>query len=428
MPPRCPPPAPRATLQNADVSLPRRRYGRWGRGSGDGVAFLRLTKQTAGSTPSHRRGGRRWRRSADGPVSKCDLLADEGGTAVGVCGDGSVTGDPGLQHHLVAVRSVVVPAVEVEARIDLTCPLATRAPGAVSRHQERQQLLAQAFAVQLLFRAPLVLTVHARSDVDVFRHPCPCFRPHGRVVYCPAGKPYVQEETRKPQPRCPSPFLDQGDPPLHATVALRSVDGGELATDAVLSQQVSKRVVDEFRPVVCAEGSRLPVLLPQRLDDRQEDAEGVGDGVGGFVLQEDRPPQVGVAVYDEEAINQPSGRGRHSTGEITVKKLKRPGRPPRCGPRNTPTNSLRRHAFGAMYERSRQLYSNLFRSLAQVALMRVTEASVYIIEVMDVEAPGRRTAATMAGETMVLETVVAGMPGFRQTAGEPLWATLVACT
>ena len=74
----------------------------------------------------------------DDPVSKCDLLADEGGTAVGVCGVGGVADDPGLQHHLVVVRSVVVPAVEVEARIGLTCPLGTQAPGAVSRHQERQ--------------------------------------------------------------------------------------------------------------------------------------------------------------------------------------------------------------------------------------------------------------------------------------------------
>ena len=75
----------------------------------------------------------------------------------------------------------------------------------------------------------------------------------------------------------------------------------------MLSQQVSKRFVDEFRPVVCAEGSRLPVLLPQRLDGHQKDAEGVGDGVGGFVLQEGRPPQVGVAVHDEKAVNRPSG-------------------------------------------------------------------------------------------------------------------------
>ena len=73
----------------------------------------------------------------DGTVSKCDLLADEGGTAVGVCGVGGVAGDPGLQHHLVAVRCVVVPAVDIEARIGLVCPLGTRAPGAVSRHQER---------------------------------------------------------------------------------------------------------------------------------------------------------------------------------------------------------------------------------------------------------------------------------------------------
>ena len=287
-----------------------------------------------------------------------------------------VAGDPRLQYYLVAVQSVVVPAVEVEARIDLTCPLGTRAPGAVSRHQERQQLLAQAFAVQLLFRAPHVLTVHARSDVDVFRHPCPCFPPNGRVVHCPAGKPCVREETRKPLPRCPSPFLDQGDPPLHATVALRSVDGGELAADAVLNQQVSERFVDEFRPVVCAEGSQLPVLLLHRLDGRQKDAEGVGDGVGGFVLQEDRPLRVGVEVEDEEAINQPSGRGRHSTGEIAIEKLERLGRPPRRAPRNTPTNPLRRRAFGARYERSRQPYSHLFRSLAQVALMSVTEAGV----------------------------------------------------
>ena len=74
----------------------------------------------------------------DDPVSKGDLLADEGGTAVGVCGVGGLADDPGLQHHLVAVRSVVVPAVEVEAKIGLTCPRGTRAPGAVSRHQERQ--------------------------------------------------------------------------------------------------------------------------------------------------------------------------------------------------------------------------------------------------------------------------------------------------
>ena len=129
-------------------------------------------------------------------------------------------------------------------------------------------------------------------------------------MHCPAGKPYVRGEARKPQPRCPSPFLDQGDPPLHATVVLWSVDGGELAADAVLSQKVNKRVVDEFRPVACAEGSRLSVLLPQRLDDRQEDAECVGDGVGGFVLQKDQPLQVEVAVHDEEAINQLSGRER----------------------------------------------------------------------------------------------------------------------
>ena len=53
-------------------------------------------------------------------------------------------------------------------------------------------------------------------------------------------------------------------------------------------------------------------------------AEGVGDGVGGFVLQEYRPPQVGVAAHDEEAMNRPSDRGRHSTGEIAVQKLERP--------------------------------------------------------------------------------------------------------
>ena len=74
----------------------------------------------------------------DGPVFKCDLLADEGGMAVGVCGVGGVADDLGLQHRLVAVRSVVVPDVEVEARIGLICLLGTRAPGAVSRHQERQ--------------------------------------------------------------------------------------------------------------------------------------------------------------------------------------------------------------------------------------------------------------------------------------------------
>ena len=85
-----------------------------------------------------RRGGRRRRRSADDSVSKCDLLADEGDTAVGVGRVGGVADDPGLQHHLVAVRSVVIPAVEVEARIGLACPLGARAPCAVSRHQERQ--------------------------------------------------------------------------------------------------------------------------------------------------------------------------------------------------------------------------------------------------------------------------------------------------
>ena len=122
-------------------------------------------------------------------------------------------------------------------------------------------------------------------------------------MHCPAGKPYVREETRKPQPRCASPFLDQGDPPLHATVALRPVDGGELATDAVLNQKVGKRFVNKLRPVVGAEGSRLPVLLPQWLDGRLKGAEGVGDGVGGFVSQEYRPPQVGVAIHDEEAVN-----------------------------------------------------------------------------------------------------------------------------
>ena len=126
------------TSQNADVFPPRRRCGRWRRGSGDDVASPRSTSPTAGSTPSYRRGGRRRRRSADDPVSKCDLLADEGGTAVGECSVGGVADDPGLQHHLVVVRSVVVPTVEVEARIGLTCPLGTRAPGAVSRHQERQ--------------------------------------------------------------------------------------------------------------------------------------------------------------------------------------------------------------------------------------------------------------------------------------------------
>ena len=129
-----------------------------------------------------------------------------------------------------------------------------------------------------------------RSDADVFRHPCPCLRPHGRVVHCPAGKPHVREETWKPQPRYASPFLDQGDPPLHATVALWCVDGGELAADTLLSQKVGKRFVNKFRPVVGEEGSRFPVLLPQWLDDHQKGAEGVGDSVGGFVLQEYRPP------------------------------------------------------------------------------------------------------------------------------------------
>ena len=46
----------------------------------------------------------------------------------------------------------------------------------------------------------------------------------------------------------------------------------------------------------------------------------------------------------------------------------------------------------------------------------------------EVVAPGRRIAAAMAGGTVALDTVVVGIPGFRQTAGEPSWATLVACT
>ena len=74
----------------------------------------------------------------------------------------------------------------------------------------------------------------------------------------------------------------------------------------MLSQQLGKRFVNKLHPVVSAEGYRLFVLLPQRLDGRQKDAEGVGDGVGRFVLQEYRPPQVGVAVHDEEAVNRPS--------------------------------------------------------------------------------------------------------------------------
>ena len=70
----------------------------------------------------------------------------------------------------------------------------------------------------------------------------------------------------------------------------------------MLSQQVGERFVNKFRPVVGAEGSRFPVLLLRRLDDRKKDAEGVGDGGGEFVLQEDRPPQVGVAVHDKRSI------------------------------------------------------------------------------------------------------------------------------
>ena len=146
--------------------------------------------------------------------------------------------------------------------------------------------------------------------------------------------------------------------------------------DAVLKQKVGKRFANKFRPVVGAEGSRLPVLLPQWLDGRQKGAEGVCDGGGRFVLQEYRPPKVGLAIHDEEAVNRPSGRGQHSTGEIAVQKLERLGRPPRRGPRDTPTNSLRRRAFGAKYERSRHPYSHLFLSLAQVALIRETEADV----------------------------------------------------
>ena len=87
--------------------------------------------------------------------------------------------------------------------------------------------------------------------------------------------------------------------------SLRPVDGGEIAADAVLNQKVGKRFVNKVRPVVGVEGSRLPVLFPQWLDGRQEGAEGVGDGVGGFVLQEYRPPQVGVAIHDEEAVSDP---------------------------------------------------------------------------------------------------------------------------
>ena len=143
-----------------------------------------------------------------------------------------------------------------------------------------------------------------------------------------------------------------------------------------LASRLAKGFVNKSRPVVGAEGSRLPVLLPQWLDGRQKGAEGVGDGVGGFALQEYRPSRVGVAVHDEKAVNRPSGRGRHSTGEIAVQKLERPGHPPRRGLRDTPTTSLRRRAFGARYERSRQPYFHLFRSFAQVALMRVTEAGV----------------------------------------------------
>ena len=36
---------------------------------------------------------------------------------------------------------------------------------------------------------------------------------------------------------------------------------------------------------------------------------------------------------------------------------------------------------------------------------------------VDVVAPGRKTAAAMAGGTVALGTVVAGIPGFRQTTG-----------
>ena len=44
----------------------------------------------------------------------------------------------------------------------------------------------------------------------------------------------------------------------------------------------------------------------------------------------------------------------------------------------------------------------------------------------EVVAPERRTAAAMAGGMVALGTVVAGISGFRQMAGEPSWATLVA--
>ena len=47
---------------------------------------------------------------------------------------------------------------------------------------------------------------------------------------------------------------------------------------------------------------------------------------------------------------------------------------------------------------------------------------------VEVVAPGRRTAAAMAGGVVALGTVVAGISGLRQMAGEPSWATVVACT
>ena len=48
------------------------------------------------------------------------------------------------------------------------------------------------------------------------------------------------------------------------------------------------------------------MLLPEWVDGGQKGAEGVGDGVGGFVLQEYRPPHVGVAIHDEEVVTPPA--------------------------------------------------------------------------------------------------------------------------
>lgn len=81
----------------AGGSLLRWRCGRWRRGGGtfsDALPAPRVTSGAAGGTPSRRCGGQRQCGDADGPVSPRALLANEGGTVVGVGGVCGVTGDP----------------------------------------------------------------------------------------------------------------------------------------------------------------------------------------------------------------------------------------------------------------------------------------------------------------------------------------------